>query len=130
MGSLDLLSQANNHIQTQSNHLTDGFLGLTQPSQHKDALHSQIQVLGMDKNVLGTKIENGKWGKTTQVSKSFQETFNGFIEAKTTSTNTKFVDLSSRPLSITKNGFATKNGLVKWVKTPWEAKTISASVLG
>ena len=47
------------------NHLTDGFLGLTQPSQHQDELHKQIQVLGMDKNVLETKIGNGNWGKTT-----------------------------------------------------------------
>ena len=43
MGFLDLLNQANNQIQTQSNHLTDGFLGLTQPIQHKDitSKHSQ-----------------------------------------------------------------------------------------
>ena len=57
MGSLDLLIQANNHIQTQSNHLTYGFLRLTHPSQHKDALHSQLQVLGLYKNVLWTKNE-------------------------------------------------------------------------
>ena len=34
------------------------------------------------KNVMGTKIENGNWGKMTQVSKSYQETFNGFTEEK------------------------------------------------
>ena len=48
----------------------------------------------MDKNVLGIEIEDGKWGKTTQVSKSFQETFNVFTEAKTTSTNPQFMDSS------------------------------------
>ena len=34
--------------------------GIIDPSQHMDALQSEIQVLGMDKNFLGTKIGNGK----------------------------------------------------------------------
>ena len=59
MGCLDLLSQANIHIKTvkptyswvsqtakATSQITVGFLGLTQPSQHKDALPSKIQVLG------------------------------------------------------------------------------------
>ena len=49
----------------------------------------------MDKNILGTKIGNGKGGGMTQVIKSFQETFNGFTEAKTTSTNPQFLDSNS-----------------------------------
>ena len=78
---------------------------------------------------MGTEIENGSWGKMTQVRKSFQETFNGFTKEKTTSTNPQFMDLSSQPLIITKNGFATENRLV-WAKTPWEPKMILGSILG
>ena len=84
----------------------------------------------MDKNIVGAKIGNGNWGKMTQVRKSFQEMINGVTEEKTTSTNPQFVDLYSQLLSITKNGFATKNGLVKWGKTPWETKMISTRILG
>ena len=61
-----------------------------------------MQVLGMDKNALGTKIENGNWGKMTHVRKKFQETFNGFTEAKMTYIHTQIVDLPSQPLSFTK----------------------------
>ena len=57
MGSLELLIQANNHTQTLSYDLTNGFLGLTQPSQHKDALHSKIQLLGMKEKHSSTKNE-------------------------------------------------------------------------
>ena len=66
----------------------------------------------MDKNVLGTKIKNGNWGKTTQVSKSFQETFTGFTEAKMTSTNPQFMDSSSKTFT----GFAWEK--MAYSKTP------------
>ena len=61
----------------------------------------------MDKNTLKPKIENDKWGKMTQVIKSFQKMFNGFTEAKTTSIHTQIVGLPSQPQNITKrDGFA------------------------
>ena len=50
-------------------HLTDGFLGLTQPSQHKDALRSKIPLLGMDKHAMGSRNENGNKGKQPSNSK-------------------------------------------------------------
>ena len=44
---------------------------------------------------MGTKIGNGNWGKMTKVSKSFQETFDGFIDEKMTSANPQFMDSGS-----------------------------------
>ena len=64
---------------------------------------------GYGQNVLGTKIENGKWGKLTQVTKSFQKTFDGLPKAKTSSIHTQIVGLPSHPQNITKrDGLATQ----------------------
>ena len=80
-------------------------LGLTQPIQHKDAPHNKIQILGMGKNIMKTKFDNGERGKMTQMIKSIQETFIGFTEAKMTSIPTQNIDLSSQLLVFTRNEF-------------------------
>ena len=72
----------------------------TKPTQ--ECIAQQNTSSGMDKNALKPKIKNDKWGKTTQVIKSFQKMFNGFTEAKTTSIHTQNVDLSSQLLGFTK----------------------------
>ena len=82
MDSLDLLIQANNHTQTLSYDLTDGFLGLTQPSQHKDALHSKIQLLGMKEKHSSTKNKLIKWEKTPWEQKTISTNILGHYRGK------------------------------------------------
>ena len=73
--------------------LIDGFLGLTQPSQHKDALHNKIPLLGMGKNVMGSQNENGNKGKQpSNIKLDFRDVY-GFMWGKTSSLNPKIVVL-------------------------------------
>ena len=82
-----------------------GSLLITQPRKLQDAPHNKIQLLGMDKTSWEPKTKMEIGGKHLEWEIWFQGTFNGFIEAKTTSTNPHIVDLFSHPLGITKNGF-------------------------
>ena len=108
MGSLDLLSQAKTRMNFTSKYKFWVWTKTSWETKSKMAIRKKWPFLSI----------------------SFQEMFNGFTKAKMTSTNPQFLDLSSHPLSITKNEFPTKNRLIKWGKTPWEPKMILASIMG
>jgi len=50
----------------------------------------------MDKNLLETKIKNGKMGKNASVSNLFQKMFNNFMWEETTSSNQQFMYSNSK----------------------------------
>ena len=102
IGSLYFLIQANLHTKTQPNPLIYGFLGLTQPIQPKDALHSKIQLFGMDKNILEAKTKRKQGKNNLLIENLILDMYRGFTWAEMASSNTQNMDLYFQPLSIKK----------------------------
>ena len=93
MGSLDLLSQATLCVKHAVNQLIK---------------HSHTQLLDMNKMFMDNQNETTEGKTTLHEQIRFQETFMGFTEIKTASSNPQIMDLFSHLLGIAKNGFVTK----------------------